>query len=184
MHTVERQKEQLQMAGIDSVPGPESIADLAGLDAPIEKFDLKGDFALLVPGGAAHRPDKRWPVENFAELAKDLAARGVAPVLLGGPAEAEAMDAITAGCPQARNLCGQTSLLEVAALARRAALSVGNDTGPMHLIVAMGCRSLVLFSYASDPDLCGQRGAEVSYIRKPRLDEVGVDDVLWGLDLA
>lgn len=184
MHTVERQAEQLTMAGIETTPDPGFIAGLTDLDIPIQRFDLKKDFALLVPGGAPHRPEKRWPENSFADLAGHLVAKGLIPVLLGGPAETEIMETIAAVNPAVQNLCGQTSLLEIAALARLAKRSVGNDTGPMHLIAAMGCPSLVLYSRASDPALCGQRGANVSYIRKRHLSDLGVDEVLVGLDLA
>ena len=94
------------------------------------------------------------------------------------------MDLIAEDCPQVLNLCGQTSLLEIAGLARRALLSVGNDSGPMHLIAGLGCPSVVLYSHASDPGLCGQRGPKVSYIRKPDLADVGVDEVMEALELA
>jgi ADP-heptose:LPS heptosyltransferase len=89
----------------------------------------------------------------------------------------EILKQISADCPQVRNLCGQTSLLQIAALARRAQTSVGNDTGPMHLIAAMGCQSVVLYSHASDPALCGQRGPHVTYMRKPQLDDITVEKV-------
>ncbi len=184
MHTIERQAEQLQMTGIDTVPGPDSISGLSGLDAPIDQFGLKDDYALLAPGGAAHRPEKRWPVEKFAELANRLAARGLIPVLLGGSGEASDLDDISAACPQVVNLCGRTSLLEIAGLARRAKASVGNDTGPMHLIAAMGCPCVVLYSEASDPALCGQRGGHVSYLRKPNLRDLDVAEVEGMPELA
>ncbi len=184
MHTIERQAEQLNMAGIEVVPGPDVIAELAGLDAPVDGFDLSDNFALLVPGGAAHRPEKRWPDENYATLTRQLAIRGYTPVLIGGPVEAETTETIVADCPDAKNLCGQTTLLEIAALARRASFAVGNDTGPMHLIAAMDCPSVVLYSYASDPQLCGQRGKKISHIRKPRLTDVAVDQVMAELDLS
>ena len=174
MHTVERQAEQLQMAGIEDV---DVLGSMDGLDAPVDQFALPADIALLVPGGAEHRPEKRWPVENFSELARQLLAGGMSPVLLGGPPETKILEQISADCPQARNLCGQTSLLQIAALARHARMSVGNDTGPMHLVAAMGCQSVVLYSHASDPTLCGQRGPHVTYIRKPHLDEVTVEEV-------
>jgi ADP-heptose:LPS heptosyltransferase len=174
MHTVERQAEQLQMAGIEGV---DALGSMDALDAPVDQFALPGDIALLVPGGAAHRPEKRWPVEKFSELARQLFNDGVSPVLLGGQSEAKILKKISVGCPQARNLCGQTSLLQIAALARRARMSVGNDTGPMHLVAAMGCLSVVLYSHASDPALCGQRGPHVTYIRKPHLDDVTVEEV-------
>jgi ADP-heptose:LPS heptosyltransferase len=175
MHTVERQAEQLQMAGIDDVPAQASIIKLS---TPIDSFDLGENFALLVPGGAPHRPEKRWPEQKYAALADDLFEKGVTPVLLGGPAETESMEAIAQQAPGTINLCGKTSLLEIASIARRANFSVGNDTGPMHLIAGVGCASLVLYSHASDPALCAQRGVKVSYIRKPVLDDVSVDEVL------
>jgi ADP-heptose:LPS heptosyltransferase len=82
------------------------------------------------------------------------------------------------------NLCGKTSLLEIAGLARLASLSVGNDSGPMHLITVLGCPSVVLYSGFSYPELCGQRGAKVSFIRKPSLADVRVDEVMGELELA
>jgi ADP-heptose:LPS heptosyltransferase len=182
MHTIERQSEQLQMAGVESKPY--AIPGFSGLNAPVERFSLPEKFALLVVGGAAHRPEKRWPVENYAELSKRLLTKGLTPVLLGGPAETEAIDYITANCPQAMNLCGKTSLLEIAGLARLASLSVGNDSGPMHLITVLGCPSVVLYSGFSYPELCGQRGAKVSFIRKPSLADVRVDEVMGELELA
>ncbi|MFN9094834.1 MAG: glycosyltransferase family 9 protein, partial [Alphaproteobacteria bacterium] len=68
MHTVERQREQLEMAGISHFPAPE----LAWLDADITRFALPERFALLIPGASPGRPAKRWPVENFAGLAAAL----------------------------------------------------------------------------------------------------------------
>lgn len=184
LHTIERQAEQLKFAGVENVPGPEIVPTLTGLDAPLEKFSLEGEWALFIPGGAPHRPEKRWQMDKFASLAVRVAEKGYTPVLLGGPAEAEVLEAIHAACHTAVDLCGKTSLLEIAGLARRARLAVGNDTGPMHLIAALGCSSVVLYSEASDPALCGQRGPKVTYLRKPKLKDVTVDDVLAALQLA
>ncbi|MDA0704536.1 MAG: ADP-heptose--LPS heptosyltransferase, partial [Proteobacteria bacterium] len=73
MHTMERQAEQLAMAGIAETPPP----DFAWLDGNITEFALgAAPFVLLVPGGAAHRPDKRWPAESYGALAAALARRG------------------------------------------------------------------------------------------------------------
>jgi len=166
MHTVERQKEQLAMAGIAEVPPP----DLSWLDADLSAFALPDRFVLLVPGGAPTRPAKRWPAERYAELAASLAADGVTPVILGTAAEAEAAAVIAAHCPEALNLLGRTGFAEIAALARRAEAAIGNDTGPMHLIAAAGCPSLVLFSSESDPALCAPRGPMIRVLRKENLE--------------
>jgi ADP-heptose:LPS heptosyltransferase len=179
MHTVERQAEQLKMAGIERVPPP----NLAWIEADAARFGLPARFALLIPGGAAHRPAKRWPAARFGTLAAWLAERGVQPVLLGLADEADVIAAVGAACPSARSLAGATSLFDIVALARRAALAVGNDTGPMHLITATGCPSVVLFSSDSDPALCAPRGDRVTVLRRERLDQLPVEDVQAALSL-
>lgn len=179
MHTVDRQAEQLRMAGIARVGPP----DLSFLAADIRRFDLPERFVLLVPGGAVHRPEKRWPAESYAALAAALAARGTAAVVIGAESERALGEAIVGACPEARNLAGRTSLAEVAELARRAVASIGNDTGPMHLIAGVGCPSVVLFSAASDPSLCAPRGKWVRVFRRASLPELGVAEVAAAVPL-
>ena len=176
MHTVERQSEQLALAGIETVPPP----DLSWLTADTQRFRLTAPFALLVPGGAETRPRKRWPTERFAALAASLAARGIQPVILGTAPERRLADAIRAVCPAARDLVGETRFSDIAALARQAKLAVGNDTGPMHLIAAAGCPSVVLFSDDSDPALCAPRG-KVTVLRRPNLAELPLEEVTSAL---
>lgn len=176
MHTIERQAEQLRAAGIADVPPP----DLSWLTADTSRFALSPAVALLVPGGAATRPRKRWPVERFAELATALHRRGLQPVILGTVPETPLADTIRAACPAARSLVGETGFAEIAALARGATLAIGNDTGPMHLIAAAGCPSLVLFSDDSDPALCAPRG-KVNVLRRPDLADLALQDVLAAL---
>ena len=130
-----------------------------------------------------HRPAKRWPAEQFGAVARALAENGVEPVLIGSAVEAGVMADIKAHCPEARDLAGQTTLLELAALGRGAAAAVGNDTGPMHLIAAVGCQSVALYSNESDPALCGQRGPAVTILRRDQLADLSAAEVLDGLNL-
>lgn len=178
MHTLERQAEQLRMAGIPDVPPP----DLSWMEADISGFAVPEPFVLLVPGGAPHRPEKRWPGARYAALARLLAGKGLTPVVLGTEAERAEADAITAACSEARDLTGGTSLFDIAALARRAAGAVGNDTGPMHLIAAAGCPSVALYSHASDPALCAQRGPRVNILRREDLAALEAEEVAAALD--
>ncbi len=131
-----------------------------------------------MPGSAPHRPAKRWPAPRFAALARELAEQGTAPVLLGTKAEARELAEITQACPAARDLGGETGLEEIAALARGARLAVGNDTGPMHLIAAAGCPSLVLYSAESDPARSAPRGPKVEILREETLENLELDRVL------
>ncbi|MBT3660492.1 MAG: glycosyltransferase family 9 protein [Rhodospirillaceae bacterium] len=174
MHTIDRQREQLQMAGIDGSPAP----DLGWVDAGLQELNLAPQFALLAPGGARHRPRKRWPADAFIKLATQLSADSIQPVFIGGGDEAGLLGEIAAGVPDARNLAGQTSLLELAAMGRTATLAVGNDTGPMHLLAVAGCPCLVLYSDDSDPALCAQRGARVEIIRVADLGALTPETVI------
>ena len=179
MHTVDRQAEQLNMAGIADAPPP----NLDWATADISRYGLTAPYVLLVPGGSAHRPEKRWPVGRFTELARRLVAKGVTPVLIGAGPDAHATGTVASFCDGAVDLTADTSFAEIAALARGAAGAVGNDTGPMHLIATAGCPSVSLFSFASDPALCAQKGPDVTIICKDMLDEVSVDEVEAALKL-
>ena len=174
MHTRERQADQLRRAGIAEVPFPD-LSWLAG-DGP----HLAPPYALLAPGAAPHRPAKRWPVARFAELAARLFGNGIRPVVVGAAADAPLAAAILRLCPDALDLTGRTSLIELGGLAARASLAIGNDTGPMHLAAAMGCRAIVLFSRDSDPALTAPRGpdaARVSVLRARDLADLPVERV-------
>ena len=170
MHTVERQREQLEMAGIGHFPEPA----LGWLDADISRFALPDRFALLIPGASPGRPAKRWPSEHFGALA---AALDIPAVILGGPSEASLGAAITQGAPGARDLTGKTSFADIAALARHAAFCIGNDTGPTHLAAVAGCPTLALFGEDSDPALCAPRGPRVAVLRCQPLASLSVADV-------
>lgn len=174
MHTLERQREQLIMAGVTAFPPPD-LSWLAGAS-----FDLPTPYALLVPGAAPHRPAKRWPSAHFAALADILAGRGITPVVLGSAAEAP----LAAAIPAAIDLTGRTGIADIATLAQGAALAVGNDTGPMHLAAAVGCRSVVLFSADSDPALTAPRGPDGGWpvvLRVPDLADLPVERVAAAL---
>lgn len=177
MHTIERQAEQLAMAGIAEVPAP----DLSWARADVSRFRLPARYALLVPGGAAHRPEKRWPAARFAEVAGWLAEQGIAPVLVGSASEGPLLAEIAEAAPGARALAGVTGLLDLVELARGAAAAIGNDTGPMHLCATAHCPSVVLFSAASDPALCAPRGPRVAVLRRPDLSALDASHVTGAL---
>jgi ADP-heptose:LPS heptosyltransferase len=160
MHTLDRQREQLAMAGIARFPPPE-LGWLRQTPPP----DLPHPYALLVPGAAPHRPGKRWPAERFGRVAAALAGRGITPVVAGTRAETPLAAAILGAAPGARDLTGRTDLPGLAALAAGAKLAVGNDTGPMHLAASLGVPSLVLFGGDSDPALTAPRGEHVRILR-------------------
>lgn len=173
-HTLERQAEQLALAGITEVPAPE----LSWLEGDVSAFGLTGRYALLVPGGAAHRPEKRWPAQRYVTAASWLAERGVTPVALGTAIEAAETATIVRGETRTLDLCGRTSLGQIATLARGAVLAIGNDTGPMHIVAAVDCPSVVLFSAASAPSQTQPRGRAVATLQRPDLAMLDAETVL------
>lgn len=177
LHICDREAQQLALAG---VPAP-GLPDISFLTADLSALDLPERFALLVPGGSAHRPGKRWPADNYAALARHLLDHHTVPLLLGAEAERAEIAAIAAAASGARDLCGQTSLEALAALGQAAALAVGNDTGPMHLIAAAGAPSLVLYSRESDPAKIAPRGPSVQTLRRDSLADLSLEDVLAAL---
>ncbi len=97
--------------------------------------------------------------------------------MIGTAADGPELAAIRAACPETLDLIGKTDLGAIAALARRARLAIGNDTGPMHIAAVAACPAVVLFSHDSDPALSAPRGPRVSILRRPSLEQLTVDEV-------
>ena len=186
MHTLERQADQLMYAGIwedaPTEPGSAPPPDLSWIikstpsERPVAGANKPRPYVIFVPGGSAHRPEKRWPVERYSELARILYSRGFDIVIVGGPQESDLAHAIQRATPRARDLTGRTDFASVARLGAKAALAVGNDTGPLHLAAAGGAPAIVLFSKASDPALSAPRG-RVAILRAENLADLPVAQV-------
>ncbi|WP_051444919.1 glycosyltransferase family 9 protein [Desulfocurvus vexinensis] len=87
----------------------------------------------------ASQPEKRPEPAFWAALARELLARGLRPVLLGGPGEAAMGRAVAGEVPErVLNLCGTTSLSELVMIGQTLGLMVTPDTGPMHLAAWTG----------------------------------------------
>lgn len=87
-------------------------------------------------------PTKRWPREYFAELADKLIDLGYGVAYFGGTMDEELVnEALQAmhhkGHPRVATFTGKVSLLELAALLKKCGALATNDSGPMHIAVAM-----------------------------------------------
>ena len=159
-HRVDRYLELLRPLGIERpevrfglrVPvAAEQVADRLG-----EQPELRGGFVVINPG--AGWDSKRWPIEHYADAARQLGKEGVRSVVAwGGSVERGWAESIVAGSGGGAVLAPPTSLLELAALLRRARLFVGSDTGPLHVAAAVGTPCVALFG-ASSAAACGPYG--------------------------
>jgi heptosyltransferase-2/heptosyltransferase-3 len=109
------------------------LAD-AGLD------DRK--IALIHP--AAAFATKQWATENFARVAESLDKRGFASVAIAARQERETLESLL-NQARIRIAAFDLSLPEVAALAVRSQIFVGNDSGIAHIAAAVGTPSVVIF---------------------------------------
>lgn len=109
-------------------------------------------FALLIPGSVW--PTKRWPAQRFADLALQLRAmHGLKIVTAGSENERELAEQINPDL----NLAGQTNLRQLIALINAAKIVIANDSGPMHIAVALQ-RPLVTLFGPTNPELTGPYG--------------------------
>jgi ADP-heptose:LPS heptosyltransferase len=153
LHTVARQRDQLARAGVPA-SGPLDIGWLARGGPAVSQ-----PYALLVPGTSdAHGGAKRWPAANYIGIARALAQRGLIPVVVGGQADIAEARSIQHAVPETVSFAGRTSLQDLAGLAARAWVTIGGDTGPVHLAAMMGSPVVALFSRFSDPALAAPVG--------------------------
>ena len=124
------------------------------------------------------------PLRDMRFVLKELAGLAEVAKLPGyGEADADTVGAICADGPSVVNLLGKTSILQVAALARRARGVVGNDTGPIHITASVGAPTLVVMSGQTDPVRMIPRGPDVGYVRENDLADLPVKRVLAAIRL-
>jgi ADP-heptose:LPS heptosyltransferase len=113
-------------------------------------YGLSPNEYVCIHAGA-RMPDRRWPVERFAEVADGIASTGLRVVLTGVNEEVELVEQVEKRMQsQPVNLSGKTSLGCMAAILSDAKLLISNDTGVSHLAAALKVPSIVIFM-ASEP---------------------------------
>lgn len=148
-------------------------------------------FTILNPGGGW--PTKLWDAVRFGELADALLVKqGLRTVVTYGPGERELAERVVASSRTGAATAVSPSLKGFYALARRAAVYVGGDTGPTHLAVAAGAPVVGLFGPTEwwrngsprEEDICVERtdiGCRVDCHRRACSQwvcmEIGVDEV-------
>ena len=184
-HVIEHYLDMLGPLGIMSpavrFDVPESTRDAASMAGYLQSQRLADRrFVILKPG--AGWPSKIWPAERYGELARDLAqTHGLRSIAVWGTQDERPLaETIVASSGGHAVLAPPTSMTELAALCRRAALFVGSDTGPMHLAVAVGTPTISLHG-PSRAEWCGAYGPtnirlQVRYEDGSALERRGADN--------
>lgn len=109
---------------------------------------------------------KRWPPEHFAEVARRAVARfGAGLVIVGSPEDRPIVEAFRRhlGAIPLVDLCGRTTLPQLAAAAAAVDLVLSNDSGPLHLATAAGARVVGIYTCTS-PALNGPYGPNATAV--------------------
>ncbi len=119
--------------------------------------------------GAEYGPAKRWPLERFAEVMKQVSATRseVEWVFFGAPGEAamgEELSGMVGESVKHTNLVGKTKLAELITELRGCRLLLTNDTGTMHLACALGIPTVSIFG-STEPVLTGPLGDHHTVVR-------------------
>ena len=151
-------EQQLALLGFVAVPvedKPKSSLSVtsAAMESLARKFpaiELRpqreeglGEYALFHP--AAAFATKTWAVENFARTAEFLLEKGIQTIAIAARNEAAILERLIAQANVPVKAFDDLSLPEITALASRATLFVGNDSGIAHIAAAVNTPSVVIF---------------------------------------
>ncbi|MFZ5516635.1 MAG: glycosyltransferase family 9 protein [Candidatus Zhuqueibacterota bacterium] len=110
---------------------------------------LKPPIIGMHIGSLSQVPEKRWPLERFAELAMRLFNDYNASIIVdGGSGEIELasqFQKLIGANGVCLNIVNLYSLKQSAAIIQRCSLFISNDSGPMHMAAAVGTPTIGIF---------------------------------------
>jgi heptosyltransferase-2 len=131
------------------VPVATTAADERKVDHLFKEWGVKKGEKLvcICPGVAESSRSRIWPAKRFAKVADALVKEFLVKIIISGTkSEKPFADEIAKNMQYTPIIAaGETNVKEFAALLKRCALTIGNDSGPMHLSAAMGTRTIGLF---------------------------------------
>jgi ADP-heptose:LPS heptosyltransferase len=150
LHSVEQQLALIGWTGVPvSEDAPTRLAvtseAAASIEAKLRVAGLNEATPLALVHPAAAFETKRWDVRNFARVIEYLRERAVACVAVAAGNETGIIDELLRESSAPAIALTDLSLPEVTALAARARLFVGNDSGIAHIAAAVGAPSVVIF---------------------------------------
>jgi heptosyltransferase I len=165
IHAIDRLFWLTSILGLDDAPADSRIYLAAETEMDTDRLlqqHLLQQFGALIPGTMWET--KHWDPERFAEVGLWLKQRGFGVVLLGTRRDQTRSHTIAKMCPGAIDFSGQTNPAQLAAILKRAAICVTNDSGSMHLAVALE-RPVVSVFGPTNPVQIGPYGRPEAVVR-------------------
>lgn len=98
-----------------------------------ERLNVDKSHAVVAIAPGSVWPTKRWPLEHFVEVAKDLIDQQKVVIIVGSKDEKPLGEEIQRRVPEVMNLCGETSLATLSEVLGACNALVCNDSGSMHM---------------------------------------------------
>jgi lipopolysaccharide heptosyltransferase I len=160
LHAVDRYLNVGPILGLDREPADFSFpipqSSVSRVEALLAQHGVnRTDIVIMAPGTIWET--KQWGSDKFAQVARHFISKGCAVILVGSQRERVVCEGVADLAPGAVDLAGMTTLSELAALTRRSAICITNDSGPMHLAVALD-RSVISIFGPTDPIWIGPYG--------------------------
>jgi len=149
-HAVDRNLDLIKPLGIEDVNRkPKMYLSDEDRNHALKMFESQGltsDVPVLgIFPGAGWRP-RCWLPERFAAVADLAIQHGSKVVIFGGPGEDEIVDNVAQNMKNTPILMKErVTLRQLAAMIERCDVLLSNDTGPMHISVAVGTTTVALF---------------------------------------
>lgn len=180
MHIIDRYFDVLKPLGIE---GSDKNIELFPALADLEYVDREC-FSDLAPGfqnavglfPGAGNPSRCWSLGKFTELADKLSNNGLRPIVFLGPEEAGLKETIINDFPPDTIICEKLSISQFIAALSRMPMFVANDTGPLHLSLAVGVPTVVLL-YESAPKTFMPQSEKLFLIQNKQIEAIEVDEV-------
>lgn len=147
--------EMLEKVKLSDCPSPRLTVDKQAQATSLSRLNLNSNRPVIgLCPGAEFGPAKRWPEQHYAEVAKQLIAKGQQVWLFGGAKDKDVTNAIYDALPDeakpyCHNLAGETSLIEAVDLLAACHTVVSNDSGLMHVSAAVGCNIVAIYGSSS-----------------------------------
>jgi ADP-heptose:LPS heptosyltransferase len=180
-HLIDRYLDVLGPLGVTNAERQPRLQTRSADDNAVDKLLKKeqADSGTPLIGlfpGAGH-PSRRWPLEQFAELAEYLVRNdGVRPIVFAGPEERPLIPQMKSLFPKSTIIFDRLTIPQLAAAQARLAVLVSNDTGPMHIAAAVGTPVVLLLDRRA-PESYIPLGEQHRVIYSSTIPEITIDEV-------
>jgi heptosyltransferase I len=145
-HVIQKNLSILRALQIDPGPVELQVNPQASHEATRAIQSAGGSNGYIVINPGAAWPNKCWPPDRFGAVAQHLRDRtGLHSLVTWGPKERALADAVSESSAGAASPAPPTTIADLGALMRSAALVISGDTGPLHIGAAVGAPIVGLF---------------------------------------